>query len=111
MSAASVSVTGITATVGTFSSSSSSAATSGTAAVIPSTSHSALCVTGLASFNVGMLAPGESCDTTLTVCALTGGLQELRSISVVDCATGTEYHAGPLLKVFVHDDNFSAADL
>ena len=66
-----------------------------------------LCVTGLSSFFVSILGVGESVDTTITVCALLGGLQELRHINIVDTLTGREYPGGLLFKTFVYEQRSS----
>jgi hypothetical protein len=63
-----------------------------------------LCVTGLATVNIGVLGTGQSIDTPVTVCPLGTGLQELKNMSVVDLATLAEYPSGSLCKVFVHEE-------
>jgi hypothetical protein len=68
-----------------------------------------LCVTGLSSFFVSLLAPNESTDITITVYALMSGLQELKSLVAVDLITGREYPVGSLFKTFVYDDNSETA--
>lgn len=67
---------------------------------------SSLCVTGLTSFDVGILGPGESADASISVCPLAGGLHELKGISALDTLTGKEYPMISTAKVFVYDDNY-----
>jgi hypothetical protein len=67
--------------------------------------NAGLCVTGLSSFFVSVLGPNESADISINVYALTGGLQELKSLYAVDLLTGREYPVGSLFKTFVHEDD------
>jgi hypothetical protein len=58
-----------------------------------------LIVTGLSKAQLGVLAPGESVDWSVTVCGVDVGLQELRGLCVV--SGEREYPAKPVLKVLV----------
>ena len=64
---------------------------------------SQLFVTGSSKSNIGIVGPGRSVDTSLTVCAVDLGLQELRGIAVLDINTLREYSAKSLVKIMVID--------
>jgi len=60
-----------------------------------------LCVTGLSGAAVGVLQPGESVLTSVTVFPLASGLFDLACLSAVDKHSGAVYHGGSLGKVLV----------
>jgi len=71
---------------------------------VTSSAPSGLCVTGLTgSARLGVLQPGETVQTSITVFALACGLFELSGLQVVDKITGTVYPAGRLGCVLVEE--------
>lgn len=62
-----------------------------------------LCVTGLTGSTLGLLQPGETIDTSITVFPLSCGLFDLCCLAAVDRLTGMAYSSGSLGAVLVQD--------
>lgn len=69
-----------------------------------------LCVTGLTYYTLGNLGPGESTETSISVCALCAGLHDLTGVFAVDSVTKQRYSSDSLCKVFVVDSDDEEED-